>query len=157
MQYDITVKTLEPQPTVTIRRQCRTGDVGETLDEILPAVHAYLVRLGIQPAGPPFTRYHDFGGGKEGEKPVDLEAGLPVKSAIVGEGEIQAGELPGGMVARTWHVGSYETLPDAYQALRNWIKARGQNPSGPPWEIYWTDPEKEPAPVQWKTEVIWPI
>ena len=156
MKYDITVKTLDDQPTVTIRRTCKPEEVGRTLEEILPLVHGYLTRLGVDPAGPPFTRYHAFGDAAD-KKLVDLEAGLPVKTVVMGEGEIQTGELPAGMVARTWHVGSYETLPGAYQALERWIESRGLKPSGPPWEVYWTDPAEEPSPVQWKTEVVWPL
>jgi hypothetical protein len=28
---------------------------------------------------------------------------------------------------------------------------------GAPWEIYWADPEEESDPLEWRTELIWPV
>ena len=33
----------------------------------------------------------------------------------------------------------------------------GVQPLGPMWEIYWSDPEAEPDPATWRTEILVPI
>lgn len=152
MAYEIVVKELEPQPIVSIRTRCHAAEIGATLAAILPEVWAYLRKQNVYPIGPPFTRYHGYT-----ENQVDIEGGMPVARALPGEGRVVAGELPGGTVATTVHLGPYEKLPEAHDALHLWIKENAKETAGPQWELYWTDPGKEPDPAKRRTELIWPI
>jgi len=152
MAYDIEIRTLQTQPTATIRVTTTPAEVGATLGEVLPTVWGFLEGRGVHPAGPPFARYHDSSAGQ-----VDLEAGLPLTTPVAGEGRIAAGELPGGRVAVTWHVGPYEDLPNAHHAIIDWLTAGGHEAGGVPWEVYWTDPSEVPDPAAWRTEVFHPI
>jgi effector-binding domain-containing protein len=152
MTHQIEVKGLQPRPTLSIRTTTTPAELGSTLGQLLPEVWRYLEGQGIQPAAPPFARYHGYGADR-----VDLEAGLAVTAPAPGAGRIAAGELPGGQAATTWHVGPYDTLPTAHHALEAWIKDAGREPAGGPWEVYWTDPGEEPDPAKWRTEVVWPI
>jgi effector-binding domain-containing protein len=122
------------------------------LQEILPEVWKYLQRSGVEPSGPPFTRYHGF---KDDQ--VDLEGGMPVAKPVDGEGRVVPGELPGGMVVTTVHYGPYEKLPEAHDALHVWLRGQDKETNGPQWEFYWTDPGVEPDPYKRKTELVWPI
>lgn len=152
MEYEIELQEIEPQPVVSIRTTCKPAEIGPILGEILPEVFVYLDRNGIRPVGPPFTRYHGYT-----EENVDLEGGFPVAKPQPGAGRIESGELPGGTVARTIHLGAYEKLPEAHDALHRWIKEAGKEPVGPQWECYVTDPGKEPDPAKRKTELLWPV
>lgn len=152
MPYKIEVKDVDAQPTVSIRVQCHAAEIGATLGEILPEVWAYLRKLNIYPSGPPFTRYHGF---KDNQ--VDLEGGMPVADSLSGAGRVSPGELPGGTVVSTIHMGPYEKLPEAHDALHLWMREQQKEAAGPQWEYYWTDPGKEPNPDKRKTELIWPI
>jgi len=152
MVYEIEVKDVESQPMVSIRTQCHAAEIGATLNEILPEVWAYLRKNDVNPAGPPFTRYHGFDDNK-----VDIESGMPVVRSLPGEGRISSGELPAGTVASTMHVGPYEKLPEAHDALHVWMREQKRESAGPQWEFYWTDPGMEPNPSKRKTELLWPI
>jgi len=55
------------------------------------------------------------------------------------------------------HVGPYNTLPEAYGAIEQWMEHEHQAPAGPPWESYVTDPAEYPDPKDWKIEVFWPL
>jgi AraC family transcriptional regulator len=103
-------------------------------------------------AGPPFSRYHAFG-----ESEVDVEAGFPVAKPITEKGRIKNGELPAGKVVQGWHVGSYEKLSEAHEALRAHLAAKGLKARGGPWEVYWTDPGMVPDPAKWRTQLFAPI
>jgi effector-binding domain-containing protein len=35
--------------------------------------------------------------------------------------------------------------------------AQGRRPASTMWEVYLTDPEEEPDPARWRTEVYWPV
>jgi effector-binding domain-containing protein len=150
--YTIEVKTLPPQPVVGIRTVTPVTRIGATLAEVLNEVMEYLEAQGVEPAGPPYNRYH--GTSDEG---IAMEAGFPVARALPGTERVLAGELPGGEVAVTWHMGPYAKLRDAYRALGLWLKANGREMAGSPWELYWTDPGEIGHPGLWKTEIYWPI
>jgi effector-binding domain-containing protein len=152
MPYNVEIKEVEPQRMASIRASTRPEEIGTTLEEILPAVWMHLRSHGIRPAGPPFTRYCDVG-----EERVGLEAGFPITDPLEGDERVVVGELPGGRVAVTWHVGPFDRLREAYQALDAWLRHEGCEPAGPPWEVYWTDPEEEPDPDRLTTEIILPI
>lgn len=152
MPYEIIVKELEPQPIVSIRTKCHAAIIGSTLAEILPEVFRYIRQNDMWPSGPPFTRYHGFD-----ETEVDIEGGMPVKIALPAQGRILAGELPGGRFVTTIHVGPYEKLPEAHDALHVWMREQKVEPAGAQWEYYITDPGKEPDPNKRQTELVWPI
>ena len=68
-------------------------------------------------------------------------------------GEIGSSELPGGRVAITVHVGSYDGLSTTYQRLRDWIHAQGLEDGPGPWESYTDDPAEVDDPSQLRTEI----
>lgn len=152
MAQEVVVRRIEPQPVASIRLVTTPAELGARLGEALPEVWACLERQGLHPAGPPFARYLVYG-----DDEVELDAGFPVSAPAADEGRVVAGELPGGPVAATWHVGPYETLNQTHVAMVYWLREHGHAPAGAPWEIYWTDPEEVPNPDEWRTEVIWPI
>ncbi|MDQ4028126.1 MAG: GyrI-like domain-containing protein [Actinomycetota bacterium] len=152
MAYEMEVKDLPVQPAVSIRTTTTADGLREFFDDALPAVWGHLDGAGIAPAGPPFALFHEY----EPEK-VDLETGFPVSERIEAGGRVQPTELPGGRAVVTWHVGPYDGLADAHNAVRAYIEDEGLEPAGPSWEVYWTDPGEEPDPSKWRTEIIWPI
>jgi effector-binding domain-containing protein len=152
MSYKVEIRKVGEQPVVSIRTQCHVAELGAILAEILPEVWRYVRNNGVNPSGPPFTRYHGFS-----EDRVDIEGGLPIATPLPGEGRITAGLLPAGEVATTVHVGPYDKLPHAHDALHEWITANKRTSAGPQWEVYLSDPGLEPDPTRWKTELMWPI
>jgi hypothetical protein len=93
----------------------KVADLAATMDDRLSALHEYLERHGVRPAGTPFVRYHtfpDIGPDTEGvgHLQTDVEEGVPVAEALPGEGRIASGELPGGPVVTTVYTGVPECL-----------------------------------------------
>lgn len=152
MSYEVEVRKVPEQHVVSIRTRCHAAELGAILSEILPEVWRYIRQSGVSPSGPPFTRYHGYE-----DDLVDIEAGMPVPTPLPGEGRIATGTLPGGEVATTFHLGPYDRLPDAHDALHQWIEEHKKHSAGAQWEVYWTDPGREPDPTKWKTELMWPV
>ncbi len=156
---DVEFQQLDPQPVVSIRATVRIDQLGEAQDDRLRTLTGYLQRRGAQPAGPPFVRYHTFGGTE-----TDLELGIPVVEPIAGDGRITAGTLPDGPAITTWHIGPHDTLGDAYARIEAWLKAHGREANGPSWEVYyWIEPSQYQNPAtwpdssSWRTQLIQPI
>lgn len=152
MDYSITERKLAAQPVLFMRRRVERSQLAATLGPLYGTIVGVAQRSGAAFAGPPFTRFVEMSHGL-----LTIEAGLPVTAPIAGSGEVQAGTLPGGRTVTTAHRGPYDRLLDAYAALERWIEAQGLTASGPPWEVYITDPAEYPDPQDWRTEVFWPV
>jgi AraC family transcriptional regulator len=86
-----------------------------------------------------------------------MQVGVPIAVAAPGQGDIQAGELPGGPIAVAVHAGAYEQLSDTYAAIERWMEANSYRGVDAPWESYVTDPGDVPDVKDWRTEVYWPL
>lgn len=149
--YQHEIREVSAQPVAFIRFQARLEEVGARFGDIFPAVFAYIGSKSVAPAGAPYARYVSMPG-----ETLDIEAGIPTLSPVPAEDRVDSGELPGGRVVYTLHVGPYDKLSDAHDAVNKWIAEEGLEIAGPPWECYVSDPTEAP-PAEWKTEIYYPI
>ena len=152
MEYSITKKKVAPQPVLVVRRRIKTSEIAATLAATLGQIFQHAQRTGAALAGQPFLRYLEWGPGL-----ITIEAGMPIATAVSGEGDVTADTLPGGLVATMTHTGLYDRLAEAHAALQVWIEEQGLVPAGAPWEVYVTDPADYPDPADWKTDIFWPL
>ena len=150
-RYRIESQVLDDQPTAACTARLQPDEIGRWLADVLPNVVRHLGRAGAGPTGPPYARFHRLEAGR-----FDVEAGFPAASEVEGGDGVQPSHLPGGLVATTVHVGSYDDMEPAYEELAEWLDERGGVADGDAWEIYESDPETEPDPSTWRTEIIQP-
>jgi len=115
------------------------------------AVAQYLAGLCEPMAGPPFAMYYNMD-----MQNLDVEMGFPVARSLPGKGEVQASELPAGKVATCLYTGPYSEMPAAYEALTQWMKERGYEPTGIAYEMYLDDPAQT-SPQALRTEIAFPL
>jgi effector-binding domain-containing protein len=147
------------QPVISIRATIPTLRLGEVMGARIAALTGYLRASGAQVTGPFFVRYHTFS-----EIETDMETGFPLVEPVPGEGEIVAGELPGGPAIATWHHGPHDrSLGEAYARLAAWQQEHARESDGPLWEVYyWIDPRQEsdptgPEPASGGIQLVQPI
>jgi effector-binding domain-containing protein len=149
---------LEPQPILSIRATVLIEELAEAMGDRIQALRGYLQQHGLQPAGPPFVRYHTFE-----ETETDIETGVPVFESVAGEGRITNGELPGGPAITTWHTGPHNKLGEAYARIADGLKEQGREPNGASWEVYyWIDLSQgfDPSgggPSTGRTQLVQPV
>jgi DNA gyrase inhibitor GyrI len=119
-------------------------------------LRAWMQQEGVEPAGQPFFRYYVIN--MEGE--MDVEVGIPVATALPGNGRVCPGVLPGGRYASLVYVGTGYT---GNGALTRWAIENGfafdqwDVPKGTAfrarYERYLTDPNIQPLKSKWEVEV----
>jgi hypothetical protein len=64
-----------------------------------------------------------------------------ITRAFEPSGQVSLTETPAGKVATALHIGPYERLGDAHQAIHTWAEANKVTFAGKSWEIYgdWTE------------------
>lgn len=157
---DAQIVEREQQETAAVRfrEPMSTVDVGALMDRAMGPLGARLEEADVSPAGPPFARYHDWGG-----EVADIEIGFPLAGRLSGpaldavaSGEVGASALPGGRLAVTVHQGPYQELGRTYGGLHDWIHAHGEDDGPGPWESYVDSPEEVDS-ADLRTEVLWPV
>jgi effector-binding domain-containing protein len=146
MTYEITVEHREAQHAAVVRGTMTAEELPAFFDKTLSEVLGVLGEQGLSVTGPPFGLYQLV------EDGFDVAAGFPVSGPVAPRGAVEPLVLPGGAVATTMHVGSYDEIADAYTALTEWFAVSDYAPTGAPWESYLDDPQ-EPAP---RTQVCFP-
>ena len=146
MTYDIHTVEIDPQHAAVLTGTCSMSEVGPFLGQAFDRVLAALAHAAVAVDGKPFARYDMVEGG------FHVEAGFPCPADLDLDGDVRTITLPGGTAALTTHVGSYEGVAAAYQAIEAWFASSGHRPTGAPWETYLDGPEV-PEP---RTTVTWP-
>jgi effector-binding domain-containing protein len=142
----------EPLHFAAVRRQCPPQEIGKIMGPNIQQVLAALKAQDRTPIGPWFT--HHF------RRPIDffdLEICFPVDSPINPDGDVHPGVWPAMTVARTVFHGNYAGLPGAWGELEAWMNAERHTGQGEFWERYTVNPNDDPNPDHWRTELNWPL
>ena len=155
MDYVIEERQLQPAVTAVEHFHVPVAQIPNVIGKAYGDVAAAVMSGGNEFAGPPFARYFLEEPPAEGEA-FDFEAGFPVARPIMTAGDVKPGQLPGGRAIVTTHVGPYDTMGPAYDALHRWMEEHHRQPDGAPWEVYFSDPEQT-DPSQFRTEIVQPL
>ena len=125
-------------------------DIGERVAAAFSTVAEHLARHGIRITGAAVGVYEKEGDG------FTVSAGFVVDSPVAGDEVVHGLTLPAGDALTLVHVGPYERLSEAYDALQDHANTHhlvlDQHLM---WEEYLSGPEVEPELEM--TRVTWPV
>ena len=145
------IHRLAMRETAVIAVDVAQDELPAAIGTAIGEVEAAMREAGVCLAGPPFARYLAF------EPRIRAEIGFPVQRPAPHVGRVFPGRLPGGRVASVVHIGPFDGLEQTYGLMHRWLAEMGLAPDGPIWEVYWSDPEAEPDPATWRTEIFAPL
>jgi effector-binding domain-containing protein len=148
----VEIHEVRPRETAVVRVTVDPASLPHAIQEALAKVERATGEAAVGLAGPPFVRYFSWG-----PERLEAEIGFPVLRPAPAMDDVRPATLPGGRVASVIHVGPYETIATTYAALEAWLRSQGHGSLGAMWEVYWSDPEAEPDPSTWRTEIIVPL
>jgi effector-binding domain-containing protein len=138
MGYDIVVETAQTELVAAVRARVPISGIAQAWKPALDQVWAFLrANSGLRPGHNLFLYHHP----ERRNDAMDIDFGVQVASPFEPEGHVQCVKTPAGTVARTIHVGPYERLGDAHNAIHAWCAANSRNIAGASWETYgdWSD------------------
>ena len=137
-----------PEEAAVVSVEGSVAELPAKMGEAFRVTAEAITDAGAAFAGPPFTRYHDFG------QTIRADAGFPVAGPMRPTPPVSMIELPGGRAVMTTHVGPYSAIGEAWERATTWMAEHGLHPTSAPWERYLTGPDEPGPPV---TEVVWPV
>jgi effector-binding domain-containing protein len=151
MSYQCELLDRSTQPTLTIRTRSAVQNLPQVLGQAWGAIMQYAEPLGFQPCGAPFVAYHNMN-----MQDLDIEVGFPFAQKLAGHGNIHAGAIAGGKAVTCVHIGPYDQVGGAYEALQKWVGTHSYVPTGVAYEFYLNDPQTTP-PAELQTQVVFPL
>lgn len=142
----------EPQHYAALHVTCAQNEMGKIMGPGIGEVVAALKAQNVHPNGAWFT--HHF---RRPTETFDFEICFPVDAPIEPHGRVTPGIWPAMAVARTVYYGNYSGLPHAWPELDSWMKAEGHSQGTDFWERYLVNPNDNPDPTAWRTELNWPL
>ena len=125
-----------------VRRHVAIGGVGAAWRPALDKVWAFLrTQPGLRTDGHNVFLYHHP---EHRGLPMDVDFAVEVTRAFEAAGEVYATETPAGMVAVAVHVGPYDRMKEAHDAIHAWREANQRQFAAMSWEIY-GDPSDDPS------------
>lgn len=149
MQNKPRIEERPEQPYVAISARLKMEEIPTVLPPLIPEILEWVQEHGIAETGPVFFNYLDMTDGM-----MTAEVGVPIETPKTGDGRVHGGSLPAGRYAVYTHMGNYRELPNAHRNLEIWAKENDLKLSGPCVEFYPTDPETEPDPKKWQTDIL---
>jgi DNA-binding transcriptional MerR regulator len=125
---EVVLKTLGPQPIVSIRERIATyRDVGALFGRLHHAIGT------IPPSSVGIAIWHDA---EHKVQDLDVEVGLCLKEAVRVSPPVTLGELSGATVASIVHHGAFGRVKEACMAIFHWIEANRYRTAGPMRELF---------------------
>jgi effector-binding domain-containing protein len=124
---EVQVAHISSTPLAVVRRQARVSELATAVPEGCGVVWSF-VRAHQLRAGRNVAVYWDG--------TIRLEVGVELDGVFPEGGGVVRSATPAGPAASVVHLGPYDQLGAAHQAIRNWCSAHHRRLAGPNWEVY---------------------
>ena len=133
----VNVVEVQPCPLATIRGQADRTSLSKVIRQLFDRFYAAPPKME---RGLNVVLYH--GNPAHG---TTIDVGVQALSPFEPSGDVIALSTPGGTAATVTHLGPYERLGEAYEAILAWLAQNGREPGEMSWEVYghWTDNQAE--------------
>ena len=144
MSHTVRIEESPALPLAIVRRRAASGELKAVVPAACGDVWSRVKAHGVDRPGRLAAIYLDGA--------INIEVGVEVTEAFAGFEDLPRSTTPAGRVATVTHIGGYDGLRGAHQAIHTWCTEQGHRLAGPNWEIYghWND-----DPAQLRTDVFY--
>ena len=143
-----------PEKSFIIKRAKLSFDkLSDFFKDNYGAMYSSLSQAGIEPKEMPCAFYYSV---DEVKKETDFAAAIPVPPNTPHIPGFEKITIPASKLVTTTHIGPYETMTATYAALEGYMDAKHLK-RGLIIEEYFSDPEIEKDPTNWKTNIYFQL
>lgn len=153
----ITEETLQPVHYIGISSAMSFENHDATsvaMAKLYGELMAVLDKSKVEVTGAPFCLYPRR---DEAARQMEMVCALPVPANAKVPAKYKIAEVAGGRAVKAVHTGSYSNLRNTHDEIARYITYKKLEISGPPWEVYITDPMMEKDSAKWVTEIYYPV
>src|SRR6476620_3413551 len=114
MTYDVVVETVQPELIAAVRARAPISGIAQAWKPALDQVWAFLKDNPDLPRNHNLFLYHHPA---RRDDPMDIDFGVQVARRFAPNRNVRCVEPPAGEVARTIHIGPYDRLKGAHDAI----------------------------------------
>jgi hypothetical protein len=143
MGTSVSVEVVSPRILAAVNRRAAIAEIGAAWRPALDQVWAFLrTQPGLRTDGHNIFVYRHP---DRRSDPMDVEFGVEVVREFAPSGQVRPVRTPAGTVATATHIGPYDGLGRAHDAIHAWAAANHRAFAGTSWEIYgdWNDDPAE--------------
>lgn len=133
MNYEVVVETAHSELIAAVRATVPRSGIARAWKPALDQVWAFLKATPNLRPGLNFFLYHHPA---HRDDPMAIDFGVQVPHQFDPQGNVRCIETPSGEVARTVHIGPYELLGNAHNAIHSWCTEHDRKIGHASWEIY---------------------
>jgi effector-binding domain-containing protein len=133
MEYQVQVQQVASQTTAVVRLRASRDELATVVPRACGEVWTFIRSAGFPRPGRHLALYLDCEG--------NIEVGVEVDQPFAGNDRVVCSSTPAGTVAVAVHLGPYDRLGEAHEAIQKWCSENGHALTGTSWEVYghWTD------------------
>lgn len=133
MKHEISVKSTPSQRIAAVRARVSINGIAQAWKPALDQVWAFLrANSAFKPGHNLFLYHHP----QNRNDAMDIDFGVQVALPFESQGNVQCVETPAGEVASTVHVGPYDRLREAHDAIHAWCRSNDRAIAHASWETY---------------------
>jgi effector-binding domain-containing protein len=133
MKYEVVVEPAHAELIAAVRATVPRGGISRAWKPALDQVWAFLKTNRELRPGHNFFLYHHP---QRRNEPMNIDFGVQVARRFEPQDNVRCVQTPSGEVARTVHVGPYDRLSDAHNALSDWCATHNRTIGPTSWEVY---------------------
>ncbi len=148
--FDVNFITIPTQNYIYItNKNVNENEIGLNIGASLMKLDVFTKNNQIVVSGPPFTIWYS---------PTNFVVGMPFSGDVLAtEKDIKFGQLKCCDAYVVSYYGSYNHTQPVFENMSSFILDKGKHPSGPPRELYLSDPILEKDTTKWLTEIVFPV
>ena len=152
MAYEILTANLPASEAVAIRATMPMSELQGFFNQAFLELSEVIRNGGANTVGPPFVRYYAVT-----PERAEVEAVMTCDKPVKVSGRVKTLHLNAAQAAIVRHVGRYDKMKPAYDAITQWMANNGKHAIEAPREVYVTTGAEIPDPSEWVTLVEQPI
>ncbi|GAA1061895.1 GyrI-like domain-containing protein [Agromyces bracchium] len=138
MTYDVRIVEAPRRDLAVVRSRTTFAEIPAFMATAFERVAAVLGPRGLLGDGPAVGRYAEM---DQATGAVTVSAGFVVDAPIAADGDVVPEVLPAVEVATTTHLGPYDRVSEAYDAIAAAMALHGRElDESMMWEEYWSPP-----------------